>query len=364
MENCKTIKLLTAGPVTLRREVSEALAEPVIAHRGPKFESLLMGIEAKLKKAFDTKDGFVALMTGSGALAVESMVFSMLDPGERVLYVCHGEFGNRMLDSMNIRGAQVKTFSEKNGRSVKEETVAAELESGKYDTLAMAYTETSVGLAYRYAERLAARAKDRGMRVIVDAVAAMFGEHISLDRSNFDAIASCSQKCVAAPAGMSFVGLNSEAEARIHSTKQKPRYLNLGMYKDAMDRRRGVPNTPAVNTMYALDKALSVMLDAGMDDWIEQHRRRAGILYEKMPRIGYTPIVENEDCRSNSVTAFRIPDRLTPAQVMAAANEGGFDISSGLGELSASVIRIGTMGDVSESDMNAVVDALSQASGQ
>ena len=351
-------KLLTAGPVSLRAEVAEALERPTMAHKGAAFEDFLLGMEAKLKKAYGAQKGEVMLLTGGGTLAVESMVFSLINPGEKVLSVSHGEFGGRMIDSMKIRGVDVTVLSEEDGRVVGEASVLEALENSKYDTIAVVYTETSVGLTYRSIKKIARRAKEKGMKVLIDAASALFGEDIALDRDGFDAIASCSQKCIGAPAGLAYVGLSEEAMNTIDKVQNKPRYLDLKLYRDALDKKRGVPSTPAINTMFALDRALDVMLDIGLPEWVEMHRKRARILYDSLPKYGYEMLVQKEEYRSNSVTAFRVPEGLTSADVISRFYANGYGISAGMGGLAKSVIRIGTMGDVSEEDMRRAVEII------
>lgn len=356
-------KLFTAGPVSLDEEVMKALSRPVMSHRGSEFRAILKDVEDKLCEAYGTEYGMVDVLMGSGTLAVDAMVYSSVNRGDRVLVINHGEFGQRLKQSLERRGAVINELKADEGNAVDAEHVLAEIDREDYDALAMVYTETSMGLAYRDAERIGRRAKEKGIRVLVDAASAMFGEKIELDGGYFDAVSTCSQKCAAAPPGISFVGLSEEACRFVYGVGEKPRYLDLAIYADSMRKGYDVPQTPAVNLVYALDKALDIMLDTGMEKWIEKHRQLTGKLYAELPKLGYRILVANEAYRSNSVAAFRVPEGLSSDQVIERVGKEGYVLSQGMGSLKSSVVRIGTMGTINMDDVDRLIGILKDMNG-
>ena len=351
-------KLFAAGPVSLDEEVLKALSKPVISHKSAKFAEIFEGVEEKLCEAYGAGEGVVDILMGSGTLAVDAMVYSSVNRGDRVLVVNHGEFGNKLRQSFERRGAEIKELRADDGNAVAEGEVLEEIDIGDYDALAMVYTETSTGLAYRSAEKIGRKAKEKGIRVLVDAASAMFGEDIKLDGGYFDAISTCSQKCLAAPPGMSFVGLSEEAYRFVHGVREKPRYLDLAIYADFISKGYDFPQTPAVNLVCALDKALDIMLDTGREKWIEKHRQLTGKLYAELPKLGYRILVANEAYRSNSVATFRVPEGLSSDQVIERVEKEGYVLSQGMGSLKSSVVRIGTMGTINRDDVDRLIDIL------
>jgi aspartate aminotransferase-like enzyme len=354
-------KLLTAGPVSLDSRVLRALSGQMVSHREEGFHRIVGEIEEGLKKAYGTSGGTVCILSGSGTLAVDAMVNSMVRRGENVLLISHGEFGNRLGDSISKRGAHPTRISAPDGIAVEESAVYEAIESGKYGTVAMVYTETSIGMAHRSSGAIGKFAKKHGLKVIVDAASAMFGEDIRLDTGCFDAVSTCSQKCLAAPPGIALVGLSEEAMGIVGHTEDVNRYLDLGLYARKMNEGYDIPQTPAVSLFYGLREALRIMLEAGMDEWMGKHMRLAAELYSELPKHGYARVVKDSRFLSNSVTAFEVPQGHTSRSVMSRLMEGGYVVSEGMGSLKGKSIRIGTMGDVSGEDISNVIGILQDA---
>ncbi len=356
-------KLLTAGPVSLDARVLRALSEPLTSHREEGFRKIVGEIEEGLKRAYGTSDGVVCILSGSGTLAVDAMVNSIVGRGENVLLVSHGEFGNRLCDSISRRGARPTKISASEGNAVGEASVYEAIESGRYDTLAMVYTETSIGMAHRSSDKMGKFAKEHGLKVIVDAASAMFGEDLTLDAGCFDAVSTCSQKCLAAPPGIALVGLSEEAVEIAGRAECASRYLDLGLYARKMNEGYDLPQTPAVSLFYGLREALRIMLDAGMNEWMEKHRRLAAELYSRLPEYGYARVVKDGRFLSNSVAAFEVPHGCTAESVTGRLREGGYVVSEGMGSLKGKAIRIGTMGDISREDISDVISILQDLVG-
>ena len=354
-------KLFTPGPVQLDPRVLESLAKPVISHRVEEFRRILGEAEEKLAKIYRA-NGYIALLTGSGTLAVESMIYSLLDPGERLLIISHGVFARRAAKTARSRGVLVDLVeSPQLGAPVGVEELKRRIDNGGYDALLIVYNETSIGLAYRDLEQVARYAKNQGLLVLVDAVSALAGEYLETSSWRLDAVASASQKAIAAPPGLSFVALSDEALEKAGRTKHKPDYMDLVSYYNFYKRRRETPYTPSVNLVYALNKALDIILEKGLYQWIESHRRRATILYEKLGNIGFKPVVGDERYRSNTVTAFYTTTINVSASAIASRlYEKDIVIAMGIGENRDRIIRIGVMGNIGENDIVELVGEIEE----
>jgi len=349
--------LLTPGPVTLRSEVLEALSTPAVSHRGDEFHRVFASVLEGLARIYRTADR-ITILTGSGTLAVDAMVYSLVNPGEKVLLINHGVFGDRMLRTLEIRGACVKVLKSEPGEPVNPDLVMNELEKGIYDVLALVYTETSTGLTYRIARKIALKAKDLGALVIVDAVSALGGEYLGVSDFGFDAVASCSQKALATPPGLSFVALSTEGVDKVFRTYKKPPYLDLALYLKFHEKLE-TPTTPAVNLLYALNVALEIILKEGLEKWIKIHEERAKLLYTALPSANLNPLVREPYFRSNTVTVFKVPNGIKASNIVKYVAKNGYIISTGMGNLKEKVIRIGTMGNISLDNLKDLVTIIS-----
>ncbi len=351
--------LFTPGPVQLHPRVLQALSGQAISHRSPEFRRLLEEVELKLGKIHKTEN-YVALLTGSGTLAVEAMIYSLLNPGEKLLIVSHGEFAQRAMSTALARGVNVSIIeSDKPGEPVSAEKVKVMIDSERYDALLIVYNETSVGLAYRDLRELSLYAKKKGLLTLVDAVSALAGEPLEMDSWKIDAVASASQKAIAAPPGLSFVALSSEAVEKAGRTKNKPCYLDLQRYIKFYHERKETPYTPSVNLVYALSEALDIILEEGIDKWINKHIERAKILYRELEALGLSPLVPKKKYRSNTVAAFKTTTiNMSASSIASKLYEKGIVIAKGIGELKEQVIRIGLMGHIRLSDIELLIESI------
>ena len=347
--------LLTPGPVPMHPEAVEALARQPVSHRSQGFRELLSSVLEKLATIYG--GGEPLLLTGSGTLAVESMAWSLVAPGERVLVLVSGEFGERLAETLRRRGALVEEVrAAAPGEPADLGEALSRLEKGGYAAVAMVYTETSMGLSHRYAEKIAEEAKSRGALVLVDAVSALAGEEVPAPPM-VDAVASASQKALAGPPGLSFVAVSEEALKKMKRVEPRPpTYMDLWKVYKFHSERRETPFTPAIQLLYGMEVALEKVLEYGLDRWIERHRRRARLLYEKLPAAGLEPLVHDPGYRANTVTAFRTP---VPSSVVAEKLlEKGYRVARGMGALKDTVVRISTMGWLGDEVYHGLVEAI------
>ncbi len=358
-------KLYTPGPVTPPREVVEAAARPPISHRSEEFHQLYTSVTEKLKKILNMGDGVVALLTGNGTLAVDAMCWSLVRPGEKVLLVSHGVFGDRMSETLRRRGAVVHVLkSPAPGEPVDPARVVEHLEDGGYTTLALVHNETSMGLAYRDLRELAREASRRGVKVLVDAVSSLAGEELDMSWG-LTAVASASHKALAAPPGASFVALSRRAleELERGTSSGTPLAIDLKLYVD-FDARRETPFTPPVTVLYALDKSLDRILRVGLQAYIEEHRRKAALLYTRLPDKGFKPVVARARYRSNTVAAFWTPEGVDAVELKKRLARKGYQIATGMKEYKNRMIRIGVMGDTSIEELEELVKTIAATTHQ
>ncbi|RLE56116.1 MAG: hypothetical protein DRJ40_06875 [Thermoprotei archaeon] len=352
------MKLFTPGPVYLRREVLEAMSRQVISHRTQEFRSLLRKVVDDLKYVVQTTEGEVAVLTGSGTLAVESMVYSLIEPGDRVLLLSFGFFGERLRESLIRRGAVVDVVEAPLGDIVEISDVENALERRHYKALFTVFTETSTGVTLRELKRIAELAKKYGLLVCVDAISAIGGEEFYMDRWCIDAVAGCSQKCIGAPPGVSFVALSPEAIKVAEKVRGKPIYMDLTRYIKYVHERSETPYTPAINVLYGLETALQILKEEGLEGRWRRFRYLTDLLYERVKTIEFTRFPRFE-VRSSTVAVLKVPSDLSAKSIVKTLREEfGIVVARGLGILENSVIRVGVMGYIAEEDIEYLVSGL------
>ena len=356
------MKLFTPGPVTLPNEVLKAMTKPIISHRSSAFKKLYEEIELKLIKLLDTKNGMIAILAGTGTTAVDAMAWSLTKRGEKVLVPIAGEFGKRLAETLQRRGADVVKLIV-NPRKGNEFTKVAEyIERRDVNAIALVHNETSTGLTYRDLETLAKYCRKYDIKLLVDAVSSFCGEELSL-RWGLTAIAIASHKALAAPPGVCFVVLNEEAIETLkrYELNDVPLLLDLRKYVE-FNARKETPYTPTLSVLYAVNATLARVLKIGISRFIEMHRERASLLYKEIPKLGLEPYVVEERYRSNTVATF-LTD-VSAAKIKNELEKRGFMIATGMGELKERMIRVGTMGDLSLDDVRRLINTLNEVMTQ
>jgi len=348
------MKLFTPGPVEVPREVLEAASRKAIHHRGDEFHRLFDSVTARFARLAEL-DGYVALLPGSGTTAVDAAIWSTVCSSERVLALVRGEFGERIVDTLMRRGAEVEVLWVGVGEYEPLEKVVEMLDTKSFSAVIVVHTETSTGTTYPRLRELAQACRSRGAKLIVDAVSSFAGEEFSM-RWGVSVVATASQKAIASIPGVAIVGISKDVLEDVKKcSKDVPLCLDLYRYIEYSSRRE-TPFTPAVNALYALDKALERIENVGIERYVAMHRDRASLLYRELPSMGFQPLSKSLEARSSTVVAMKSP---VPApRLKKELAKRGFLISLGMRNLRNSVVRIGTMGNLAVEDLRNLVEAI------
>jgi len=350
------MNLRIPGPTPCPPEVLQAQARPMVNHRGQDFAELLVRVTERLKEVFQTS-GDVFVLTCSGTGAMEAIVVNTLSPGDRVLALTCGFFGDRFAEIAESYGALVSRLEFPWGSAVDPDRVRRAL---NYDAtikaIMVVHNETSTGVTNPVRE-IAALAREFDKLLLVDAVSSLGSLELPVDAWGCDAVATASQKGFMVPPGLGLVALGSRAwEA--HAVSTMPRYyLDLGKARNFLARKQ-TPWTPAVSTFFALDVALEMMLREGLDNIIARHARVAQRARDGVKALGLSLFPEDETYASNTVTAVRVPEGVDGRQLLRSLRERGVELAGGQSKLDGKIFRIGHLGYVSETDIDGVLDAL------
>jgi len=208
MTDAEDTVFMLPGPVKMHPRVLRAMSRPALNHRGPEFREVLAEMRPLLQYMFGTQ-GEVAVISGSGTAGLEAAVSGLLRKGDKVLNLVNGKFSERFNDLCAVFASPTPLTFEW-GRAVDPARVAAALEADEYRAVTVCWNETSTGLTNPMPE-LAKVVKTHDALLIVDGITAVAGLESRFDLWGIDALVMGSQKCLAAPAGMSAVALSKRA---------------------------------------------------------------------------------------------------------------------------------------------------------
>ncbi len=331
--------LFTPGPTPVPPQVLAALAEPVLHHRGADFRPVYERCLARLQEICRTKAD-VLMFTASGTAAMES-VAANLGEGSRAVVVSAGSFGERWEAILAVHGAEVEPIRYEWGESPRAEDLAARLtELGGADVVYLTQSETSTGVVADV-QALAAAAKAAGALVAVDAVSSLGAVPLEMDAWGLDAVASGSQKALMTPPGLALCAVSETALAAAKPSRSY--YLDWKRTQKAQ-ANLDAPFTPATSLVVALDVALGLLLDEGLDAVFERHVRLGRATRAGAKAMGLELFSPDED-RSSVVTAIRVPDGIDSGDLISGLRKRfGMTMANGQGHLKGKIFRIGHIG--------------------
>jgi serine---pyruvate transaminase len=332
--------LLTPGPTPVPPEVLAAISQPVVHHRGPDFKPVYERTLTRLREVFRTNQE-VLLFAAAGTGAMESAVSNLCSPGERVLVVSAGHFGERWRAIASAYGGQVETLEYEWGEIPNADDVAARLqELGGAKAVFITHSETSTGVVCDL-QALAAAAGEQGALSVVDAVSSLGAVPLEMDAWGLDAVVAGSQKALMTPPGLAMVSASERAWAGLG---ESPRF-----YFDWERTRKGqstldAPFTPPVSLVAGLDVALGILLDQGLEAVFDRHVRLGRACREGAKAMGLE-LFSPDDDRSAVVTAIRAPDGIDATELVRGLRDRfGITIANGQATLKGKIFRIGHIG--------------------
>ncbi|MGI5818958.1 MAG: pyridoxal-phosphate-dependent aminotransferase family protein [Armatimonadota bacterium] len=350
--------LMIPGPTNLPPEVREALSGPGFYHRGEQMRALLERCTDGLRGLMGTS-GDVITLTSSGTGALEAAITSVLSPGDRVLAIDAGKFGERLGEIAAAFGAEVTPLTIEPGRAADPDSVRNALAAGDYRALLTVYNETSTGVMHPIRE-IAAAAQDAGALVICDCVSCLGGVPVEADEWGIDVVAAGSQKCLMLPPGLAFVGVREQAWEAASRATMPSYYFDLRKAREALHKGQ-TPYTPSTTLIAALGAALDLIEAEGREAVFARHAAMAAATRAAMEAAGLA-LFAADGARSQTVTAVHSPVD-SVALVGSLRDEHNVLISGGQGDLKGRIFRIGHMGTVRieqiERTLKALADGLS-----
>ena len=354
--------LFTPGPTPVPPQVLAALGEPVLHHRAPDFRIVYERVLARLREVHRTS-GDVLLFTCSGTGAFESAIVNLCSPGDRVLAVSAGQFGERWAAMASGFGCEVEQLRLPWGETPGPDELARKLaESDPVELVFLVHSETSTGVVADV-QALAAVAKEAGALVVVDAVSSLGAVPLETDEWGLDVVVAGSQKALMTPPGLATAAVSEAAWERVARARLPRYYLDWERTRKAQQKLDSA-FTPAVSLVVALDVALGLLLEDGLDAAFERHVRLGRACRAGVTAMGLELFSPDED-RSAVVTAARLPDGIEASTLTRALRDRhGITIAGGQGELKEAIFRIGHIGWFDEFDIATALAAVELVLGE
>ena len=354
--------LMLPGPTQVPERILKAMTKPIINHRGELWRGLYRKVQKGLKYVFQTENEVYSL-TNSGTGAVECAISNLVAKGDKVVVPTNGEFGIRVSETVERFGGKAIRIEADWGDWADPKKIEEALAKNP-DTkmIAFVYNETSTGVR-NPAEELIKTAKDHGILILCDAVSNLAGDYLYMDKWDVDAVVTGSQKCLACPPGLAFISLNQSAWKKVENNKNRANFYFDLIRLRKFHEKSETPFTPAVSIFYALDEALEMIREEGIENRIRRHDLCARGIREGAKAIGLKLLPREERFASKTVNAIVNPERISDLHVrIHLLKEFGIAIAGGIGPTKGRILRIGTMGQVSKQNvldtLNAIEDAL------
>ncbi|MGF1907358.1 pyridoxal-phosphate-dependent aminotransferase family protein [Aliivibrio salmonicida] len=351
--------LFTPGPVNLATNVRIAVGKKDICHREVEFDRLLDSIENKLLQVFNVnKDNYRAVViTGSGTAANESILSSVVGD-KHILILSNGEFGERLNNISKIHNKNTHHLSFSWGHSFDLKTIEAYLVEHHIDVVAMVHHETCSGMLNSL-DDIGALTKKYDATFVVDCVSSAGAEVIDMEKCNIAFISSSSSKAIGSYSGLSFViGKTAEFE-KLKDLPAKTMYLNLYTFYSFICKYSQTPNTPAVHLFYALEQALSNIIDKGVDSYYADLKNKANILRKGIIDLGLKFLIEQKNMCS-MLTTVCVPLNVNVSVLRKELRDKSIIIYEGKGCFQGKVFQVGNIGELSLHDIEYFLSCLKE----
>jgi alanine-glyoxylate transaminase / serine-glyoxylate transaminase / serine-pyruvate transaminase len=349
------------GPTNVEPAALAAMQKPMLGHLDPAFHAILDEVVAMLAEVYRAHDGMVLPLQSTGTSGMEAGIVNLVEPGDTVIVGISGYFGARIAEIARRHGASVVEVAEEWGRAVPNERLVDALERNPGARLvAVVHGETSTGVEHPLAQ-LGEAVRGTGALLMADCVTTLGGVRIDFDAWGVDYAYSCTQKCLAAPPGMSPLAVSQRALDRVETrTRPVPFSLDLRLLRDYfVERPAAYHHTAPILHVYALHEVLRQTLEEGVEARWRRHEQAGRHFAARAEEAGFEVLAE-PDHRLAPLTAVRVPDGIDGKDVQRRLlAEHGLEVGGGLGPAAPPIWRVGLMGrNAREDTADRVLDAL------
>jgi alanine-glyoxylate transaminase/serine-glyoxylate transaminase/serine-pyruvate transaminase len=334
------------GPTNVEPSVLDAMRQPMLGHLDPDLHDILLEVVEMLRRAYRMPEGLVLPLHCTGTAGMEAGIANLLEPGDTAIVARSGFFGGRISEIARRHGVEVIAVTADWGEAVPNERILEELyRHPRARLVAVVHAETSTGVEHPLAE-LAAEMRGHHALLMADCVTSLGGTELDVGGWDVDYAYSCTQKCLAAPPGMSPVAVSEAALERIRGRRvPAPFSLDLLLLERYwIERPAAYHHTAPILNIYALHEALRLLLDEGLETRWARHMAAGAHLQRELTARGFELLADAEH-QLAPLTAVRVPEGVDGKEVQRRLlREHGIEVGGGLGPTAPAMWRIGLMG--------------------
>lgn len=354
------------GPTALPPSVREAGGRQMINHRGPEFAAMLGRILEGMRPFFGTTSE-IAMLSCAGTGGLEAAIVNTLSPGDRVLGVSIGSFGDRFARIAAAYGADVTRLEVEWGHAAEAGAIADALRADPtYRAVLLTHNETSTGVMNPIPRLTAAiREVAPGALILVDSVSGLGAVPFEMDAWGVDVVVTGSQKAWMAAPGLAMVAASARAWTAMDTARMPRYYLDLRMHRDAHAKGE-TPWTPAIAVVYQVDEGLRLMTTETPAGIFARHEACAAATRAGLEALDFA-LYADPPVRSTTVTAAVVPDGLDWKAFNGDIKRRGVILAGGQGKLTGRIFRLGHLGSVTVGeiiDAIGTIEAVSIAAGR
>ena len=353
-------KLFTAGPVACFPEVLKIMNVQMFSHRSKECKTIHMDTVKRLKQFLGAEKGEVLLFPNSGTGIMELSIRNCIPRGEKVLVTVVGAFGDRYKQVVESNGRKAVLLEYEPGKAVHPEDLDAALHKNPDVTaVTITHNETSTGVLNPLSE-LAKVAKEHGKLLFVDAVSAMGGTDIHVNKWGIDVVFGSSQKAFGVPPGLAVGVFSEEFLERAKTIEEKGWYFDVLKYVKYQNEKQGIPSTPPIPQVLGLNVILRVIEQmGGKEKWLDIYKQRSETIRHGVKEMGLNTLAE-KGYESPTIAAVVTPEGVTGTQVYEAMRQRKFELAKGYGAVKEKTFRIGNMGYIPFEDIQEMLENLSE----
>ncbi|HSQ59830.1 MAG TPA: alanine--glyoxylate aminotransferase family protein [Acidobacteriota bacterium] len=349
--------LFTPGPTEIPAEVLASQSQPIIHHRTDEYRKIFLEQTRLLQEHLGSTQPVLTL-AASGSGAMEAALVNLLSPGDEIIAVEGGKFGERWGKIAEAYGVTVHRLTVAYGRvATPEEVESAIAAHPKAKALFVTHSETSTGALFPVHD-IAKIARARGLLTIADTVTSFGVYDLRFDASDLDGVVWGSQKGMMIPPGLGYVCYGPRAWAAAEKARLPKFYFNLTKARTSLEKG-DTPFTPAISLVIAAHTALSMMAAEGRENVFARHARNAEASRTAVAALGLPLFAE---VPTNAVTAIGVPAGIDGGAVVKTMEKRyGVKIAGGQDSLKGKIFRLGHIGNYDAGDILRLVGAFESA---
>lgn len=359
--------LMIPGPIEFDPAVLSAMGAPTASHLAPNFVEAFGQALERTRTLFQCPDGQPFVLAGTGTLGMDTACANLVEPGDCVLVVNTGYFGDRMASILERYGAQVTHVKAAPGGYPALDEVERALKAGSYKVMTITHVDTSTGVLADV-KGLAALGQRYGALVVVDGVCSVAGEDLRMGEWGVDVAFTASQKAVGVPPGLALAVASPRALAALKARKTPvgSYYSDWNNWLPVMQayeaRKTAYFGTPAVNLVFALNVSLGQILQEGLEARFARHVRISRAFKAGIAALGMGQVPLSDAIAAHTMTAPRYPAGVNGAELLPQVGKAGVTLAGGLhAAIKNEYFRVGHMGAVTLGDALATLGAIETA---